>query len=92
MATVINDSGPDRVVTVDRTTDSGSSAGWAIAVIILIAVIVGLFVWYHYHHVVYTAPAQGGNSTGSINITLPGGNGGNPSSNASGGETVGNGS
>ncbi|HVX91464.1 MAG TPA: hypothetical protein VHC20_07705 [Candidatus Paceibacterota bacterium] len=91
MATVINDSGPDRVVTVERTTDSGSSAGWAIAVIILIAVIVGLFVWYHYHHA-YVAPAQGGNSTGSINITLPGGNDGNSSSNASGGETVGNGS
>jgi len=89
MSTIVNNPGPERVVTVERAEDS--TAGWAVAVIVLIAVVVGLIVWYHYHHAAYVAPAQGGDSTGSINITLPAGNGGNPSSNASGGTTVGNG-
>jgi hypothetical protein len=82
MATVINDPGPERVVTVERTTTDATS-GWAIAVIVLVLVIVGLFVWYHYHHAY--APAQPSNSAGSINIQLPQGNSGNPPADNSGG-------
>lgn len=68
MATIINNPRSDRVVEVERPSDSG---GWAVAVVVLIAVIVALIVWFHYHHtVVVNPPASGGTN---INVTLPGG-------------------
>lgn len=65
MATIVNNPGPERVVEVDRTGDS--TGGWAVAVVILIAVIVGIFAWVHYHPA--TAPTSTGGS--NINVTLP---------------------
>ena len=65
MATVIHNdtSRPDRPVIVER--DSG--LGWAVAVIVLVAVIIGgAYVWARAHR---SAPAQAPNST--INVTVP---------------------
>lgn len=69
MATIVNNPGPERVIEVGRTGDG--MAGWAIAVIILIAVVLALFGWIHYHRAPAAQPAA---QTGpSINVTLPGG-------------------
>jgi ABC-type transporter Mla subunit MlaD len=71
MVTIVNNPGPvERVVEVDRG-DGG--AGWAIAVLVLLAVIGGLFVWYRYYRV---EPSQ--NPTTNINVTLPTTNTGTP--------------
>lgn len=68
MATVINNPTPERTI-IERTSDSG--AGWAVAVIILLAVIVGgAYAWSRYHK---AAPATPG--TANINVTLPAGTG-----------------
>ncbi len=56
----------DTIVNTPTTTDSGS-AGWAIAVIVLIAVIVGGFVWFRY----YKAPQPAAESGTNINVTIP---------------------
>ena len=63
MATIVNNPQPERVI---QTSESGG-AGWAVAVVILIAVIAGLFVWYRYHTA--AAPVQSGSA--NINVTLP---------------------
>jgi hypothetical protein len=60
----------DRLTVIDRSGDS--SAGWAVAVILLIAVIgFGAYYFLHYHN--KPAPAQ--NSGANINVQLPGTNG-----------------
>jgi hypothetical protein len=66
MATIVNNPGPERVVEVERSDTSG----WAIAVIILIAVIVGLVVWARYHR----APPAPSSGNTNINVSLPDGN------------------
>ncbi len=48
------------------TGSSDSGAGWAVAVIILLAVVVGGFVWFRYHPA--SAPAAPG---ASVNVTIP---------------------
>ena len=64
MATIINTPSPERVVAVDRASDS---SGWAVAVVILIAVIaLGAWAWVHYRG---TAAAPSGGT--NINVTLP---------------------
>ena len=58
----------DTIITntpADRS-DSGA-AGWAVAVIILLVVVVGGFVWYRYYRVPAAAPAGQTN----INVTIP---------------------
>jgi hypothetical protein len=66
MAQVI-ETGGDRVIerrTID-TVDSG--AGWAVALIIVVALAVGAFVWARYR-----APAAAPQSPGaSVNVSLP---------------------
>jgi hypothetical protein len=65
MATIVNTPATDRVV------DRSDNGGWAVAVIVLLAVVViGAFVWMRY----YNAPAAPqSNTPGSaqINLTLP---------------------
>jgi hypothetical protein len=56
----------DTIVNTPSSQDSGG-AGWAVAVIILLAVIVGGFVWYRSHGA--AAPAQPG--AANINVTIP---------------------
>lgn len=61
MATVINNPAERS----ERYIETNSSAGWAIAVIVLLAVIaIGAYVWTH-----RTAPAQ--QTTPDINLTVP---------------------
>ncbi len=60
MATVINNPQPERII---ERQDSG--AGWAVAVIVLVAVVIGLFFWVRYYRQV-AAPAAN-----SINVTIP---------------------
>ncbi len=90
MATVIERERPvERSSYIER--DSGS--GWAVAAVILIAVLaVGAFMWARY----YQAPAATQTQTpgANINVTLPqaggssdNGTGGNTSGNASGNTT-----
>jgi hypothetical protein len=70
MATILNNpsSAPATERTyIDRTDDSG---GWAVAIIILLAVVaVGAFLWMRY----YRAPAATSTTPGgtNINVTLP---------------------
>ncbi len=54
------------VNTPAQSTDSG--AGWAVALIVIIAVLVGGFVWYRYYGPAAT-PAS--SDTTNINVTLP---------------------
>ncbi len=56
----------DTIINTPSGNDSGS-AGWAVALIILLAVIVGGFVWYRY----YRAPAAAPATNNSINVTIP---------------------
>ncbi len=61
MATIINNPRPNETAVVE--SDSG---GWAVAVIILLAVIaVGGYLWVHYHSAPATAPGT------TVNLTLP---------------------
>jgi hypothetical protein len=57
---------------VNTPSQESSSAGWAVAVIILLAVIVGGFVWYRSHGVA-AAPAPAGTN---ISVTIPAPTGG----------------
>lgn len=61
----------DTIVNTPSTNDAGS-AGWFVALIILLAVIVGGFVWYRYHRAPAAAPAT------NINVTIPAAPAGNP--------------
>jgi hypothetical protein len=71
MSTIINNprSEPERTVLVEGG-DGG--AGWAVAIVILVAVIVVGGFWYARHRGA-TAPATGGTN---INVTLPATTGG----------------
>jgi len=68
MATIVNTPTSERTERVVDNTDNG---GWAVAVIVLLAVVViGAFVWMRY----YSAPAAQQPSTpgtAQINLTLP---------------------
>ena len=67
MVTVVNNpGGTDRVIEVDK---SDSAAGWAVAVIILIAIVaVGAYAWTHYYRSPAAAQPSGGTN---INVTVP---------------------
>ena len=71
MATIVNDPGSSPTIertVIDRTGDSG--AGWAVAMIVLIAVIaVGSFIWLRYYNQAPAAPPANGGA--EINVTLP---------------------
>ena len=56
----------DTIVNTPPSNDSGA-AGWAVALIVLIAVIVGGFVWYRY----YSVPQEPAPDNTNINITVP---------------------
>ncbi len=69
MVTVVNTpGGGDRII---ERTDTG---GWAVAVIILIAIVAigGFFAW-RYYRAPAAAPASNGGA--NINVTIPAGNG-----------------
>jgi len=68
MATVIEREveRPSRRVIVERESDSG--AGWAVALIVLLAVLAVLaFAWVRYR----AAPTPAGNTAPSINVSVP---------------------
>jgi hypothetical protein len=65
MATIVNNPGPSERV-VERNSDSG---GWAIAVVILVIVIAGIFLWMRY----YRAPAPDNSGGVNVDVTLPAG-------------------
>jgi hypothetical protein len=74
MATIVNNpSGTERVVERERLVDNGSDgAGWAVAIIILVAVIaVGAYLWTQYQG--SPAPADNGGTNIEVNIPTPGG-------------------
>ncbi len=50
---------------VNTPGQDNGTAGWVVALIVLLAVIVGGFVWYRYYR---AAPAP---ATTNINVTLP---------------------
>ncbi len=56
----------DTIVNTPAPADSGA-AGWAVAVIILLAVLVGGFFWYRY----YGVPQMAKPNTTNINVTVP---------------------
>ena len=56
----------DTIINTPSGNDSGA-AGWFVALIVLVAVIVGGFVWYRY----YKAPAAAPTTNNSINVTVP---------------------
>jgi hypothetical protein len=69
MATIVNTPASERT---ERVVESSDTGGWAVAVIVLLAVVViGAFVWMRY----YSAPAatQQTSTPGGaqINLTLP---------------------
>ena len=65
MATIVNNPPPERVVAVDGG-DSG--AGWAVAVVLLLAVVgIGAYAWTRYNPGSAAAPSGGTN----INVQLP---------------------
>jgi hypothetical protein len=72
MATIVNTPG-------DR---DDSSAGWAVAVIILLVVIAGIAFWYARYH---RAPAQGGGANIQVNLPTAGNGGGSGSGGGGGG-------
>ncbi len=67
MATIIDTDTPstNRAVLVDS---SDNSAGWAVAVLILVAVIVAGAFWYMRY---YRAPAAANNTGSTIQVNLP---------------------
>lgn len=71
----------DTIITTP-SQDNGA-AGWAVAVITLLAVIVGGVVWYRYHGA-EAAPAQSPSTNINVSIPTPT-SGGTQSGNTSGG-------
>ena len=65
MATIVNNP------PVQTTDASSGSAGWAVAIIILLLVIVGLVAYFEVHRVAAAVP-----HTANINVTLPAPSGG----------------
>jgi hypothetical protein len=72
MATIVNTPG-------ER---GDGSAGWAVAVIILLVVIAGIAFWYLRYH---RAPAQAGGATIQVNLPAGGDSGGGSNGGGSGG-------
>ncbi len=69
MATIVNNPGPDRIV--EREQYSDGNGGWAVAVIILIAVI-AVGVYFLTRSPGNTAPQTPSSTSGpNINVTLP---------------------
>lgn len=67
MATVINNPAERAERTSERYVESDSGAGWAVAIIVLLAVVVvGAFLWYRYS----AAPAGTVPGT-NVQVTLP---------------------
>ena len=58
----------DTTIVNTPATRNGSGAGWAIAIIVILAVIAGGFAWYRYYGFT-KAPSSAG--TTNINVTLP---------------------
>jgi hypothetical protein len=83
MATVINNPNPDRpVIEVERS----DSSGWVVAVIVLLAVIVGGFLWWTRYGRAPAAPVQ--NDAANIEVTVPiPGTGGNTEGESNSAET-----
>ncbi len=83
MTTIINgEPVVERRTTIERTSDS--SSGWAVAVVILIAVIVvGGILWMRSHKAVPATTTGGAN----INVTIPTGGSQSPAGDTSGGAT-----
>lgn len=72
MATIVNNPPPDRTLQVEKE----GSAGWAVAVVILVAVVVaGAFLWMRYNNAPAGRAYEGNNEPGggsaNINVTLP---------------------
>ena len=57
----------DTIVNTPATQDSGA-AGWVVALIVLLAVIAGGFVWYRYYGAPQSPTPAG---TTNINVTVP---------------------
>jgi hypothetical protein len=55
----------DTIITNTPGQNDSGSGGWVVAVVILLAVIAGGFIWYRYYRHV---PAP---STTNINVTIP---------------------
>ncbi len=55
----------DTIVNTPAGNSDSGAAGWMVAIIVLIAVIGGGFVWYRY----YRGPAPTGDT--NINVTIP---------------------
>ena len=68
MATIINNPAPtERTTTIERTEDS--SAGWAVAVVVLLIVLAaGTYLWVHYQRAARPNTPSG---TTNINLTVP---------------------
>ena len=56
------------IINTPASQDSGA-AGWVVALIVILAVIVGGFVWYRYYGA-YQASTPAG-ATNNINVTVP---------------------
>jgi len=80
----------DTIIERNTRADTDSSGGWAVAVVVLIAVVVlgGLFLYYH-RGAGPALPNTGAPSGTNVNVTLPGGSGGGASGGTTGGATGG---
>jgi hypothetical protein len=59
----------DTIVNTPATQDSGA-AGWVVALIVLLAVIAGGFVWYRYYGAPQS-PTPASTTNTNINVTVP---------------------
>jgi hypothetical protein len=67
MATIVNNPA-DRT---ERVVESSDNGGWAVAVIVLLAVVlIGAFVWMRYYQVPAASQSQTPGSA-NVNVTLP---------------------
>jgi len=73
MATVIQNqpTDPNRTLVVDS---SDNTAGWAVAVLVLLVVIVAGALWYTHYRGAYAAPAAAPGTTVQVNLPASGGN------------------
>ena len=58
----------DTIINTPSPQSENGNAGWAVAVIILVLIIVGGIVWYRTYH--SAAPAPAGDTT-NVNVTVP---------------------
>jgi hypothetical protein len=67
MATIVNNPATER----ERVVDNSDNGGWAVAVIVLLAVVlIGAFVWMRYYQAPAASQSQQPGSA-NINVTLP---------------------